>query len=248
MTYEIIQADHHNVLLVDQIGGNFLFRGPNPVEKNDQGDYWFDIEGLKESMRAAVPSVPQDCRLIDINLLQLENANEIPMIKAEKDFFDGTPEAGEFHFWETQGTAVCAMDDVFASDPSLRNWFAVNLDNWMSDPLIYRVEMLNQWLAGMPEPTVIYVHCEGGIDRTGELIGAYYLRWLNYTWAEMNAVNFDVANRPFGCNNYRASLWYCIYLVEALGRQLDYTQAFMCSDPTGPWYACGSPENLPPAE
>ena len=75
-------------------------------------------------------------------------------------------------------------------------------------------------------------------------MGAYYLRWLNKSWAEMNALNFAIANRAFGCNNYRATLWYCIYLVESLQFKLDYSQTFKCYDPGDQpdgHYACGSP-------
>ncbi|MDX6612040.1 MAG: hypothetical protein QOD75_1226 [Blastocatellia bacterium] len=243
MTHEIIQVDEFNVLLVDQIGSNFLCRGPNPVIVNN-GECSFDYQGLKDSIRAAVPDVPEHFRLIDINLLQLENANEIPMIKAEKEFFDGAPEAGEFHFWETQGTTVCAMDEVFSSNPSLRDWFALNLDNWLADPLIARIETLHFWLENMPEPTVIFAHCEGGIDRTGELMGAYYLRWKGFSWEEMNSTNEKVANRVFGCNNYRATLWYCLYLVVQFGFELDFTVPQLCFD----WdvnphahFGCGGP-------
>jgi len=134
------------------------------------------------------------------------------------------------------------MDDAFAV-PNVRSYLAKNIESWLGDQLDDRMQQLHNFLAFEPPTTVVYAHCEGGIDRTGELMGAYYLRWLNKSWAEMNQLNAEIANRPFGCDNYRATLWYCIYLVETLQFKLDYTQAFECADPgyMDGHYACGSP-------
>jgi hypothetical protein len=140
------------------------------------------------------------------------------------------------------GTGLCAMDDAFAV-PNVRSYLAKNIESWLGDQLHDRMQQLHNFLAFEPPTTVVYAHCEGGIDRTGELMGAYYLRWLNKSWAEMNQLNAEIANRPFGCDNYRATLWYSIYLVETLQFKLDYTQAFECADPgyMDGHYACGSP-------
>src|SRR5205085_2054870 len=153
---------------------NFLFRGPNPLTPDPP--YSFNYKSLCEGMESAAMKaervLQKPYRIIDINLMQWENADEVPMILTECKFF--------------------------------RDY---------SD--------------------------------LGELMGAYYLRWLNKSWAEMNALNFAIANRAFGCNNYRATLWYCIYLVEALQFKLDYRQAFKCYDPGDPpegHYACDSPD------
>jgi hypothetical protein len=224
---------------------NFLFRGPNPLTPDPpySFDYTTLCAGMENAAAQAGYSLQPPYRIIDINLMQWENANEVPMILTEYKFFRDYPLRGEFHFWETNGTGLCAMDEAFA-DSNVRNYLAMNIESWLGDQLDQRMEQLHNWLMFEPASTVIYAHCEGGIDRTGELMGAYYLRWLNKSWDKMNQLNAEIANRPFGCNNYRATLWYCIYLVEALKFKLDYTQAFKCADPgylTDGHYACGSP-------
>jgi hypothetical protein len=248
--HEHVFVNIDNVHLVDAIQSpitehfNFLFRGPNPLTPDPP--YALDYKTLCEVMENAAGNVgyvlQKPYRIIDINLMQWENANEVPMILTEYKFFRDYPELGEFHFWETNGTGLCAMDEAFA-DPKTRNHLASNIESWLGDQLDSRVQQLHNWLEFEPATTVVYAHCEGGIDRTGELMGAYYLRWLKKSWAEMNALNFAIANRTFGCNNYRAALWYCIYLAEAQGFKLDYSQAFKCYDPGYPpegHYACGS--------
>jgi hypothetical protein len=247
--HEHVFVSADNVHLVDAIqppnsdNFNFLFRGPNPLTPDPP--YSFDYKSLCAAMENAAMQrgheLQKPYRIVDINLMQWENANEVPMILTEYEFFRDYPLLGEFHFWETNGTGLCPMDA--AIDPNARSYLAKNIESWLGDQLDSRMQQLHNFLAFEPPTTVVYAHCEGGIDRTGELMGAYYLRWLNQSWEEMNALNFAIACRPFGCNNYRATLWYCIYLAEALGYKLDYTHAFQCYDPppTGAWYACGSP-------
>jgi len=256
--HEYLFVDDLNVLFVDAVPSgnsgqyNFLFRGPNPLTSTQPYQFNYDVltASMENAARGAGYTLQQPYRLIDINLLQWENANEVPMIEAEYNFFLDRPDLGEFHFWETNGTGLCPLTPPL-NDPAVQQYLATNLADWLTDRLADlppdqqppgRMQQLRTWLEEENAvPNVIYAHCEGGIDRTGELMGAYYLRWMNKSWAEMNEINAKVANRPFGCGNYRATLWYCIYLVEVLGYQLDYSQAFECSDPNGPWYACGTP-------
>jgi hypothetical protein len=227
--------DVTNVHFIDQCGSNFLFRGAEPLT-GSAPDWQFNYGGLKESIAkaatAAKVKLPEDYRIIDISLLQLENADEIPKVQTEYQYFQDHPDQGEFHFWETNGTSLCPIGRSFPNI-KFRNWLAINLDSWMGDTLVHRIETLRSWLEKPGPATVIFAHCHGGDDRTGELAGAYYMRFLKMSWEDMNALNQKFAGQPFGCNNYRATLWYCIYLVEKLGYQLNYNQVFDCNGGQG---------------
>ena len=76
--------------------------------------------------------------------------------------------------WPTKGTGLSPRDP---SLEDVRGYLAWNLASWLRDPLVARVDTLREWLAdpsklGITGPLVIYVHCYGGCDRTGELIGS----------------------------------------------------------------------------
>jgi len=263
--HEYIFVDGLNVRFVDAVpsGGsgqfNFLFRGPNPLTPTQPYQFNYDLltASMENAAQAAGFNLQQPYHLIDINLLQWENANEVPMIEAEYQFFQDRPDLGEFQFWETNGTGLCPVEPPL-SDPEVQNYLATNLAIWLTDRLADlppdqqppgRMQQLRAWLeAENDRPNVIYAHCEGGIDRTGELMGAYYLRWLGKTWAEMNCLNYRITEpkpRPFGCNNYRAVLWYAIYLNKVLGFDLNYNEAFPCSDWPEPHFGCGSASSNP---
>ncbi len=259
-----ILVDTYNVVFVDHVKNNFLFRGPNPVVKNAGPDpsgelplHWFDYGNLTSSIAAAAEragqTLPQSYHLIDINLLQWGNANEVPMILAEYNFFQNAQGLGEFHFWETNGTSLCAVAPPLC-DPAVQDYLATSLPDWLTDNLgdqppgntPGRMQQLNIWLnQENTMPNVIYAHCEGGMDRTGELMGAYYLRFMNKTWAEMNCLNYQIGNRPFGCNNYRAVLWYAIYLNKVFNFNIDYNEAFPCYDWNDPHFGCGDASSNP---
>src|SRR5205085_2238838 len=82
-----------------------------------------------------------------------------------------------------------------------------------------RVGQLHAWLTtGLRNPAnlplVLYIHCEGGCDRTGELSGAYAMGYLNKTWRQINEMNHEACGpRPFGCGNFIAARWYCLWLA-----------------------------------
>ena len=143
---------------------------------------------------------------------------------------------GWIEVWGMNGTGLAANDPVLA--PS-REYLARNLDGWLNDRLPSRVETLRRWLEGSSShfrdqtnlPIVIYIHCVEGCDRTGEFSGAYYLRYLNKSWEEVNALNQSMChhNRPFDCKNYRAVQWYCLWLNLERGFALNWWKEFPCS-------------------
>jgi hypothetical protein len=226
-----------NVHYVDSAGPNFIFRGGLPLIKNQQV---FNYNGLKQAIieagkRAGV-RVPGKFFIVDVNLLNVENPADRERIFVEQQFFKTNPNLGFIQVWGIVGTKIRATEPLLAG---CRNYLGRNLDGWLSDRLGKRIEIVRQWLtgqrpvSGIPPnlPIVIYVHCVAGCDRTGEFIGAYYLRFMNKSWQEMNALNQSMChhNRPFNCRNYRATQWYCLWLDLEKGFSLNWRQEFPCS-------------------
>ena len=118
-------------------------------------------------------------------------AKEKGLLFEEISFFKANPQIGQVNSWTSKGTGLSPLD------PSLsfaRDYLATNLDSWLSDPQVWRVERLRAWLEnpselGIKGPVVIYVHCFGGCDRTGELIGSYAMRYMDKSWEAMNSLN-----------------------------------------------------------
>jgi hypothetical protein len=235
--------DPGNVHFVDSVkasdgGTNYLFRGSKPLNADNSFNYPGLISALKNAGRKANIIMPAEYRIYDINLQQWENAGEVPQIESEYDFFKKNTDKGWFDFWETKGTGICPFLAPL-DDHSVMKYLALNLDQWLSDTLVTRTENLRRILEWKPSPTVVYVHCSGGVDRTGEMMGAYYLRWMNMTWEEVNIRNLQCAGIQFGCNNYRAALWYAIYLYLTCGKPVDYMKPFQCNNAGTIEVACG---------
>ena len=82
--------------------------------------------------------------------------------------------------WIPSALISCSLKDI-------RDYLALSVDSWLRDPFVNRVDALRRWLAdpselGINGPVVVYVHCFGGCERTGELIGSYALRYQNKSW------------------------------------------------------------------
>jgi hypothetical protein len=236
-------ADYGALRYVDSIESNFLFRGPEPANVDSSGKKWFDYCGLTDAIRRAAlpPSVqlpqsffndPPGYFLVVINLL---HPDETDKIAAEIDFCQTYPDQARIHLWDTDGTPEC----YFHTAPNERAHRVRTLGEWLPDPLIWRVAQLRRMLepSQSPVPVVVYVHCDGGCDRTAELIGAYRLRFMHSAWSTV--MNDQPCNRPLGCDNYRALQWYAYWLNDTHGFSLTgIGQDCGCYDPGGAHKPC----------
>jgi hypothetical protein len=220
------------------LGNNFLFRGGMPLDSNGN----FDIHGLKEAIKYIYPQAPESYYLVDISLVyEWEDG-----LNAERRFFNDPNNfnVGQLVWWPTDGSLRC----YYRTDPAEQDRLVRTLDEWLPDTLIQRTETLRYmletsyapgrtpyWPGYNGGPCIFYVHCDGGCDRTGEMIGAYRLRqgydWFQTYWEQP-------CGRPMGCSNYRALQWYAMWLNQTFGFNLVPYGDDGCSDPEGTWNAC----------
>jgi hypothetical protein len=207
---------YRSLRFVDKVGENYLFRGPSILKDNGTE---FDYDGLKQAIKFTYDWIPENYYLVVITLVHEDE----PDLEIERKFFSDNPDKGQLVWWDTNGTSEC----YFKIDPFEREYLVKTLDDWMSDRLTWRVDTLSYWLgnnSGLPEPSpvgtpyVFYVHCDGGCDRTAELIGGYRLRYMGWSWPDM--WNEQPCERPLGCNNYCALQWYAFWLNATEGFNL----------------------------
>lgn len=211
---------------------NFLFRGDTPDIDPGSG---FDYGCLRDAISTAATNakiiLPDNYYLVDICLLQTANSGEVPSIVAEYEYFQKHPDEGQAVYWSTEGVG---LDPYCIDDLNQRNYLVTTLGYWLPDPLVDRISSLRSWLEGTYQgtpvplaapvpsgPVVFYVHCNGGCDRTGEIIAAYAMHYLSKTWLAANADNYECCyggQQPFGCDNYFAARWYCLYLAATTGQ------------------------------
>jgi len=112
------------------------------------------------------------------------------------------------------------------AEPSVRAQLVERFDEWMGhERLAKRIDVLKQLIStvdfrlppfNLDAPLVIYMHCMGGIDRTGEHAGAYYLQHKGLSWSEVNQLNCNIIGgaRPMMCDQYQAMRWFCVNLEQ----------------------------------
>jgi hypothetical protein len=237
-----------NVHYVDTVGTNFLFRGERPLTGDGISSAVFNLDGLKKALaeqaEQARVALPPSYTLVVISLLWI-NENEDPeqaarergLLFEEISFFKANPKIGQVHSWRSEGTGLSPLDPALSSN---RDYLAMNLDNWLADPLVWRVEKLRAWLEnpselGITGPVVIYVHCFGGCDRTGELIGSYAMRYMDKSWEKINSLNkgccrIDPKTGEPICytENCNALRWYGLWLNLKFGRSLHWDNPAKC--------------------
>ena len=217
------------VFYLDSAGSNFLFRGGMPIV-NGQIAYQ-ELIGTKfpdAAGRAGKTLPPPPYFIIDVSLVQVANpGNDQQDLPIEYNYWTANPTLGQFVYWETDGSQIDPNDPYFQNKQPFRNALVKSVPAWLPDYLDPRVDQLHAWLQngipGINVPIMIYVHCIGGCDRTGELSGAYALKYLKMNWTDVNNMNYgDCYNHcvQFGCNNFHAARWYCYWLDSTQGGNL----------------------------
>jgi hypothetical protein len=205
----------------------------------------FRLSWPTESNQISAARTPDSYYLVDVSLLYDDGQNDGLELAAETQFFKDNWQLGKLVSWPTYGSLRC----YFHTGSSEQDRLLKTFDEWLPDKLIQRTETLRymletSWLPTPtpfdpqydPPPIVFYVHCDGGCDRTGEMIGAYRLR-QGYSWWDMWAEH--PCNRPMGCNNHRALEWYAYWLKLMVGFNLPGVgDDGGCSDRQGPWNPC----------
>lgn len=233
--------DVWHVRLVDSHGANKLYRGGSPEvskqaiakkthspqvpERNYNASAPFNWTALTEAMERA-SALPKAFRVVMVNLESLsygEGGMDGGHVAKEWHFFHKNPQKGALMFWRIVG-ADSPYPGVL--DES-RAWLVKNFDMWDSDQMSNRVAQLRTMLMTPTSlPTMIYIHCDCGCDRTGQIAGAYAMRYLNWTWPQ--TIEYNNAIEPdtpcMECPNYWALNWYC----QSLGNR-DCSKRYPCN-------------------
>jgi hypothetical protein len=212
---------------------NFLFRGDVPrndsvsfTECGSSFPYWmcFGWTELIPTMTTVARSetrhsFPPSFVIADYSFLYDRVIDEMRDLMIEDDFFLKYPARGYLVNWNIFQTL---SDWPADHDPATRESLARSFPIWDVDKLDDLVQTLYSLLhtansSSSSVSTVIYAHCEQGVDRTGEVGMAYQMRYLNWTYPEAMVYAESVGNRSIAPSNECEVRWYCLYLMFELG-------------------------------
>lgn len=209
---------HH----VDTLGQAHLFRGPAPVSNGTT----FVFDALRSTMIAAAKTeakvdVPNDFVLIVISMLDNIKSSEKQELSTETAYFSKLPAAGpmkgsQLVHWPIIGDVT--SPSIYPK--KLCQSEAKKLDSH-GDKIVTRTAAIRQMLTGAKTPTIVYFHCDAGMDRTGEMYGDYQMRYKNQTYAQVHAYDSSIegpGGRQINKVNKQALEWMCIYLVMEEGK------------------------------
>eukprot|EP00019_Armaparvus_languidus_P012284 CAMPEP_0168583278 /NCGR_PEP_ID=MMETSP0420-20121227/2475_1 /TAXON_ID=498008 /ORGANISM="Pessonella sp." /LENGTH=205 /DNA_ID=CAMNT_0008617911 /DNA_START=200 /DNA_END=817 /DNA_ORIENTATION=- len=182
----------------------------------------FAYHHLRGSLEyAAKNPLPKNYQIVDIDLMNFDQGTyDDKESRSEFEYFQQNPSHGSYVFWHTEGTKINATSHHM--DTALRTYLAKTFDVWGRDRVVERMAALKNFMnATVSQPTVYYIHCDCGCDRTGLIGGSYYMTYMGLTWEQANTLNAQIAGRPMDCGPYLAMQWYCLYLNEHAGMNLN---------------------------
>ena len=208
-----LDTDRVRLIDVSASGSNFLFRGNEPVSSKT-----FQWDLLTTTMAsvagAANRTMPSTFRIIDVCLL---NVAEYGDMHVEEEYFEKNPTHGTFVNWPTIGSLIDPQ--VMTNNMTELEHLAKTLDSWSFDKVPDRMQELYAMLNKPYDvPTALYIHCEAGEDRTGEMSGSYYMKHLNWTYAEALTYDNHIEKRNIKWMSKNGLAWYCFFLKYAEGQ------------------------------
>jgi len=195
---------------------NYLYRGNSPVVN----DSYFGYNELASYFKIRANDVnltfPSSFYFIDVSLTDMFGKDYY----VEKVFWAKHGNDGNFgilfHWAVLESPGLVPPNWI--PDPILRNKLCDGNKIWFIDQIPTRISYVNSVLTSQRAdklPVVIYVHCEGGCDRTGEFIASYRLQYSklqNIT----EIYNLDVQECGRAPNDFATSSieWFCVCYKE----------------------------------
>ena len=198
--------------LIDAFQGefytNFLFRGNMPVI-NKKFCYKELIKNLEEVLQKHDFVFPSSYYMLDVSYVNSYIPGEKQDLQAEEEFWEANTERGRLLHWPIVGSTVRPPGDATVIKSIINQYMKRSLDH-----LDLKVPALHSTLTTEYSDVswLIYTHCEAGVDRTGEVSGAYYMQFLNITFGEAVKVDNSIVNRDMYEDSRNELQWYCYYL------------------------------------
>lgn len=212
------ELNDKRISLIDIVGENYIFRGSNPLITKNRIQV-FAYEELTSYLdnylsKQGRKNLSNGYYLIDISLLDLD---EYYIIEEEKRFFSQNPKKGMTKNISTlsPNLLLAGLDDSNFIMKKFSDHYSKQVTkilNQIHDPALQQGD----------KPTVIYIHCDGGRDRTGLITAGYRLLFKDIGLSEARLKNVQEVGRDSESFYYRAIGSYCLYVKNNYGKPDEY--------------------------
>ncbi len=201
---------------------SLLVRGNAPLEcsgsvSTEKCTFAYDTLMQYVRLRAANASIPLPTNNSRVYLIDVTFEGILDKyFLNEAEYWDDPANAvkGRYMQWELFGAPIWATELPNETVQEMLN--NPNKDIWAVDQLPERVGRMRQSIlrSGPPQgydAQIVYVHCAGGCDRTGEFVGAY--RMAFYPQSTLKPIyDMDVAECGRSPNYFASGAlgWYCL--------------------------------------
>jgi hypothetical protein len=196
-----------SLLATDAGSGNYLFRGNMPIDGNE-----FSYNQLRAAMKKAAPGgvLPEQYFLIDISLVNSINPNEAADLAIERQFWKVNSHLGQVINHPVYGSLTSPNDYPEQVRKKLERIPTLS----STDVLLENIQSLLLANQANAQPLVLYIHCEAGKDRTGEVAAAYAMKYQGSSYLDAYANAKRIAGRDLSSFSRNELQWYAYYLRE----------------------------------
>ncbi len=197
------------VHLIDSTQNTYLFRGNNPlidIETEPKFAYDQIMQTVSDQLNSMGKSISDDVVFADISFLNY--VHEAETIDLEGSWFKENPSKGCLWVYPLMGAFINPV-----SLPALIRDGTHKIHD--ADGMTVLMNSLHQLVQSNCGKTfIIYMHCAGGKDRTGEATACYMMQFKGVSYSNAIALQEEIAGRPLGDYCKNVIRWYAFFLRD----------------------------------
>ncbi|KAI6657886.1 hypothetical protein LOD99_15604 [Oopsacas minuta] len=172
------------------------------------------MQNLGEVLQKHNMTLPTNSYMLDITYINSYIPGESKDYGIEELFWDENSNLGRLLHWPIIGSTIRPPGDNTVIKFVIKEYMERSIDR-----LDLKLPSLHHLLTTeyADVSLIIYTHCEAGVDRTGEVSGAYYMQFLNVTFENAVKVDNSIINRDMYVDSRNELQWYCYYLKFVKG-------------------------------
>lgn len=205
----LVPFEPERLRLVDAQKNNLLFRSGSPLNKELNNINWTSIVNTMSQRALREKFVfPDNFVTYDFSLLNPLLPDDNMCLSIEKNFFTQFRNGSMINYI-VKGESTSPYDIRNITERIMR---ARSFADWSTDQLPYFIGYLNLVMSirFSEQPSVFLIHCMQGVDRTGEVIGAYEMKRFGKSLEDIISEDSKINNNHMApsLHNLNALMWY----------------------------------------
>ena len=208
----LVSFQPERMRLIQVVNNNYMFRMGSPLTENLLN---FNIIGIINTMKNILKykniKFPQNYQLVDTSLLNPKIKDDKYCLNIERNFIKSSNNSFLNYVFHGEKFSPKSIANI-----TTRKYLASIFDEWSKDDLPKIIDSIELKMKNSYKTVIRIFHCMQGVDRTGEIIGAYEMKVFRKSLKDVIEEDSKINGGKLSPkkHNLNALLWYELFLKK----------------------------------